>query len=318
MAAAHCVVLAVLVGFAVDAFSPGARITRSNSMSRRFASGPPWAPPVPEKGFGLELELLRTEGTTLERIREVIEGAGEPVIILSPTTTKAWKLMDDPSLPERGFELVSPILRGSEGRGRVGKVIKALNEKKLVVVDKTCGFHLHIDVGDIRFQGIRRICQQFAKYEDAIDLILPPSRRGDVNRFCNSVRKNPQLKHRTNKQVNDWIGKTPDQNELLDRINPKSAENPKGRYYKMNLRTGENRTTIEFRGHSGTYSIKKIKRWINLLVSFVENSNNQPSPKGFQDCRDAEYKFHRMFQWLTRGKTMYTFYDKRRRHLSNA
>ena len=174
-------------------------------------------------------------------------------------------------------------------------------------VNKQCGYHVHVDLTGINFAGVRRICQNWAKYEDAIDLFLPESRRGNANRFCQSVRDNCFLDPGTNKEVNDYIGACEDMDELMACINPITSEDDPGRYYKLNLRTGK-KNTIEFRAHSGTTDTEKLKRWINFVVAFVENSARNPEPKSFYDDRDAVHKFHRLFEWVVRGNSIYNFY----------
>ena len=280
-----------------------------------FAVGPPWAPPMRDSAFGVELELLRTKGTVKEDIRRSIMAAVNEEVI-SPedenarSTTKAWKIVKDCSLSRRGFELVSPILSGHDGRHRLAAVIKRLNADNLVESNAKCGYHVHVGLTDINFKGVRCICQQWVKYEDGIDLLLAPSRRGNENRFCRSVRKNKELAALANKQAKDLIGSTRRIDELQDLINPITKEDPTGRYYKLNLRTGK-RNTIEFRAHGGTTDVEEIKRWINFLVSFVTNTVRDPSEKSFKDSQTPEYIFHRLFAWVARGKTMYNFYVKR-------
>ena len=215
----------------------------SRRVTARSASGSAWAAGgVPDRAFGCELELLCKRGSVKD-IQAAVQEADEPVFVsgeVNRDTTKYWKLVPDASLPPgRGYELVSPILRGSEGRGRLAVTLDCINHYDLVTVDKQCGYHVHIDLAGIDFQGLKRICQNWVKYEDAIDLILPPSRRGDENRFARSVRENHNFEPRYNKEVNDRIAKAKNIRALRDLMNPiiKDSEdefyNPEGRYYKV-------------------------------------------------------------------------------------
>ena len=299
------------------------------------ATGPSWAHDgVSHRAFGVEIELLSDD---VDDLADAVARAGEDVIIantVTRVTTKAWKIVPDLSLPyDCGFELVSPILRGHDGRRRLVNVMNQINSlvkadfngafvealggvcrlapgvqpTPVSYVNVQCGLHVHVDLTDIKFAGVRRICQNWAKYEDAIDLFLPQSRRGNANRFCQSVRYNDFLGPGTNKQVNDYIGACEDIYDLMECINPITAEDDSGRYYKLNLRTG-NKNTIEFRAHSGTTDTEKLKRWINFVVAFVENSARNPEPLSFYDDRDAVHKFHRLFEWVVRGENMHRFY----------
>ena len=134
---------------------------------------------------------------------------------------------------------MSPILRGCEGRGRLAETLETINYYDLVTVDKQCGYHVHIDLTGINLDGLKRICQNWVKFEDAIDLILPLSRRGDENRFARAVRENHNFWDKDNKHVNDRIAKAKSIRALLDIMNPKITDRkdeyyyPEGRYYKV-------------------------------------------------------------------------------------
>ena len=330
--------LALLIA-TTDGLQRTIRLSSKPRCAAVRATGPSWAHGgVSDRAFGVEIELLSDDG--VDDLADAFERAGEDVIVLDTVTrvtTKAWKIVPDLSLPNgRGFELVSPILRGANGRHRLVTVMSQINDlvradlngalvKALggvcrlppgvqpapgSYVNKKCGYHVHVDLTGIKFAGVRRICQNWAKYEDAIDLFLPESRRGNANRFCRSVRYNDFLGPGTNKEVNDYIGACEDMDELMACINPITSEDDPGRYYKLNLRTG-NKNTIEFRAHSGTTDTEKLKRWINFAVAFVENSALSPEPKSFLDRRDAEYKFDRLFEWVVRGNSIHRFYYER-------
>jgi len=327
--------LALLIA-TTDALQRTIRLSGKRCCAALRATGPSWARGgVSDRAFGVEIELLSDDG--VYDLADAFDRADEDVIIrntVTRDTTKAWKIVPDLSLPAgRGFELVSPILRGANGRRRLATVMNQINDVirddingRLVkalggvcrlapgvqptpgsYVNKQCGYHVHVDLTGIKFAGVRRICQNWAKYEDAIDLFLPRSRRGNANRFCRSVRYNAFLDPGTNKEVNDYIGACEDKDELMACINPFTSEDDPGRYYKLNLRTGK-KNTIEFRAHSGTTDTEKLKRWINFVVAFVENSARNPEPKSFYDDRDAVHKFHRLFEWVVRGNSIYNFY----------
>jgi len=216
---------------------------------------------------------------------------------------------------------VSPILRGAEGRRRLAATLHWINKYDLVKVDKRCGYHVHIDLTGIDFEGLKRICQNWVKYEDAIDLILPPSRRGDDNRSVRAVRENHNFWDRNNLYVNKRIAKAENKRALLNLMNPIISDdsdefyNPQGRYYKMNLRTGH-KNTIEFRAHGATHDPEKAKRWVNFLTAFVEASAANRAPKSFIEDRTPEYKFEKMFKWVVRGRLMRKYYRGRANELS--
>ena len=262
------------------------------------------------RSFGCEIELLCDSSNTVYDISNAIIRSGEQVIIPSHQirqTTTAWKLVRDVSLPaNRSIEVVSPILQGENGRLRLKRTVEWINHYSGIGVDKRTGYHVHIGLEGIRFEGVRRLSQNWVKYEDAIDLILPPSRREDTNRLIRSVRNNSNFKGKTNKQVNDRIGRTKNMQQLRDLMNPGN------RYYKFNLRTGSNRNTVEFRAHSGTREPGKMIMWIRFLVEFIEASARKNAPDNFLDIRAPVYKFKRLFMWVVCDTTLKNYYNQRR------
>ena len=125
------------------------------------ATGPSWAHDgVSHRAFGVEIELLSDD---VDDLADAVARAGEDVIIantVTRVTTKAWKIVPDLSLPyDCGFELVSPILRGQNGRRRLVNVMNQIDDESYVNVQ--CGLHVHVDLTDIKFAGVRRICQNW-------------------------------------------------------------------------------------------------------------------------------------------------------------
>ena len=254
MRAIALVFLAVPSAAFVAPVAPNQAAARVPALS---AGGASWAKDgVPDRAFGCELEFLcNNHRGSVHDIQQVVdEVADEPIYVYGEPTrkaSKAWKLVPDASLPAgTGYELVSPILRGSEGRARLARTLEAINAYDLVGVDRRCGYHVHIDLTGIDFEGLKRICQNWVKYEDAIDLILPDSRREDNNKYARSIRENFNFENRYNKQANDRIAKAKNLRALHDLMNPIRDDpddpfysddyyyNPEGRYYKARAKGG--------------------------------------------------------------------------------
>jgi hypothetical protein len=67
------------------------------------------------------------------------------------------------------------------------------------------GFHVHVEVEDENLFAMKVICQNFVKFEAAMDLLMPLSRRGDENEYCKSNRNNPRLRNLNNVEVKNKI-----------------------------------------------------------------------------------------------------------------
>lgn len=199
--------------------------------------------------YGIELEIKTTRRR--ETIARLLTEAGIPTDVqgYNHVTSRNWKLVPDGSVVG-GFELVSPILSGEEGLRAIETVCRVLQAAG-VTVDRQCGFHLHIGANDLSFGAIQRMAQWYAKWEDVMDAMVPPSRRGNMNRYCQSIR------------------------QAADRFD--SARTVAGltralgtRYVKLNLESYARYGTIEIRQHSGTIEAEKITNWVRLMIAAVE------------------------------------------------
>ena len=134
----------------------------------------------PEQQFGIELELTSPANTTVERIASNLTQKtkgrfGRITVIRSYAdarhTTEVWKMVPDSSIacsrdsPNcTTFELVSPILSGGSGLNQASQVLDALKQTELQV-NKSMGFHVHVDVSALSLQEIIKVCQNAVKYE---------------------------------------------------------------------------------------------------------------------------------------------------------
>lgn len=101
------------------------------------------------------------------------------------TNRRHWKIVPDGSL-NNGFEVVSPPLEGCEGLEAVRAAITALDDAG-ATVDRACGLHVHFDAADLSAAEIKMIVLRYARFEREIDRFIPPSRRANNNRYCQSI-----------------------------------------------------------------------------------------------------------------------------------
>ena len=205
-----------------------------------------------DRPFGAEIELTRLSREHAVRILRLLNFDIRDESY-NHTTRTWWKIVPDASI-EGGFEVVSPILRGQEGVEALKTVVMALDDAG-GRVDQRCGLHVHLNSRDLQLDELRSVINRYAQYEEQIDAFMPPSRRGNANRFCRSLRT--VVRDERFSQAGDipqFISVQPD------------------RYYKVNLKPHLAQGSIEFRQHSGTLNALKIHNWLGFLDGFVRES----------------------------------------------
>jgi len=160
-----------------------------------------------------------------------------------------WKLVRDGSC---GLELVSPILSGEDGLRQIEAVCDALREVG-AKVDTSCGLHVHVDARDLSEKEVAKVFIAYSRYEPLFDALLPVSRRGNLNRFCLSIK--------------DAVSLAADYANNLQHTYRRQYGT---RYLKVNLESLIRHGSIEFRQHSGTIESEKINNWVVLMVGFVD------------------------------------------------
>lgn len=270
---------------------------------------PPQMIPMPKKQkFGIELECSAINDDAAACIEEALPSS--------------WKLVHDssitcpPSTPDCfSFEIVSPPLKGGAGLKEVNKVCKVLEKfKNELLINKSMGFHVHIDVGGRSTQELKKICQQFIKYEDVFDTLMPPSRRtgsAESNRYFQSNRESVG-RNMTNKQRIEALANCQDLPSLAELMNAEDS-----RYFKLNLqnlRTGR-QPTLEFRQHSATVEYPKIAAWVRLCTRFCGSSARFVEPAPFHASRTPSERLRYLFWYVIKDRALRDFYLKRQQEV---
>lgn len=207
------------------------------------------------KKFGIEIEAY---GVTRSKVLTAIRTKGIRIEDESYNhiTRGWWKIVSDSSISgESGFEIVSPILEGQAGLEELKKVCEALTEVR-AKINKSCGMHVHFDASQMGIREVKNLMLNYATYEKHIDSILPNSRRGNTNTYCQSLQ-NDKAKIESATSVR----------ELASAIGT--------RYRKINLQSFVRHGSIEFRQHSGTIEFEKIKNWVLFLHNLVDFSKKK-------------------------------------------
>jgi hypothetical protein len=277
---------------------------------------------IPDRDFGIELELSCAQGSSVDQVAGVIrEGSGANVTVIegharAHDPVQGWKLVHDGSIvcsrdfPNCSrFELVSPILCGETGLSECSRVIHSL-QGVAVSVNKSMGFHVHISVQDMGASSLKKICQNFCKYEDVIDTFMPPSRRSgssESNQYFKSNKTAIGDRNKSNLERNRIIAACGTTSEVCH------AMNPSGRYYKLNLQnlaTGR-QPTIEFRQHSGTSNFEKISAWVRLCMAIATNSARFKEPSALKNSRTLEEQFEMLFEYVIKDRALRDTFQRR-------
>ena len=205
-----------------------------------------------DRAFGTEIELTGITQAHAVRVLRLV-GCDAREEEYNHVTRTWWKIVPDGSVRD-GFEVVSPILRGQRGVSEVMTVVTALDDAG-GRVDRRCGLHVHLDGSGLELEQMRSVIRRYARYENEIDAFMPPSRRGDGNQYCHSMRPFVEQESFTRaRSVRQLVQAQPD------------------RYYKVNLKSLEVHRTLEFRQHSGTLNAMKIQNWLTFIDAFVRES----------------------------------------------
>jgi len=284
--------------------------------------------------FGIELEMTSAGHWTRGHIANELSRSGIYVENIeenwneSKRTHGNWKLVHDGSIkcsisdPKcNQFELVSPILKSEDGLRSASRVLQSLSNVK-VTLNKSMGFHVHFDVDKYCISDLIQICQNFIKYEDAVDSMLPKSRRTGSTESSNYFKSNTKLAKEmlgTHAEgVLNSLSLCKNTGDLASIMNPSVGLSP-DRYYKLNLQNlvTKRQPTIEFRQHSSTANFEKVEAWVRFCVRFCENSVSLEKPVSFTNQpHSIDEQFDDLFTCVIRDSVLHSYYKKRRHLLS--
>lgn len=181
-----------------------------------------------------------------------------------------WKIVTDSTVDTKtingkrctGMEIVSPggdgALKGMAGLLEVQKVVATVRSLG-GVVDRHTGLHCHQAARDLSLNAWKRLFALYLQHEEAIDGIMPPSRRGRHAFYCGG------LTGRT-----EWACPDCGPWEAIERAD---TAHSLGSFFgrgKVNETSLWQHGTVEFRHHSGSLNFRKIANWICLTQAMVE------------------------------------------------
>lgn len=213
------------------------------------------------RNFGVEIEAY---GCDRNALAELLQSKGIATNMGNRLSQSSiWKITGDGSISgENSFEIVSPILNGTNGLEQLKKVCEALGELR-AKVNKTCGLHIHFSASDFSVNTWKNLYKNYINFETTIDSFMPISRRGNNNSYCKSLLTDS--KERVFQKI--------ETSRNLQQIS--QAVTGRNRYFKINAEAFIRHNTVEFRQHSGTIEFEKIQNWILFLARMVEYSTTR-------------------------------------------
>jgi len=203
--------------------------------------------------FGIEIECVGVNTTTAKQALEaagiVCENNG-----YNHNTRPVWKVVTDGSLSSRdgSCEVVSPILRGTDGLTEVRTVMAVLRTAG-ARINQSCGMHIHIGVDRLTQTHQTRIIRAYGKWSWAFTGLILQRRVG--NRWA-------QLRTAsgTERLAVEWENSS----------DGRSTASRHDRYYAFNIASYQRHGTFEMRAHHGSLNGMNASAWVAMQTAFFQ------------------------------------------------
>lgn len=206
--------------------------------------------------FGIEIECVGLmdyqAATALERAGVHCERPG-----YTHRTMPSWKVVPDGSLRGRNgtCEVVSPVLRGTDGLAEVRTVMKVLRDAG-ARVNESCGMHVHIGVDQLTSDEQCAVMAMYHAFQWAMTAWVKERR---INNSWAKLRTATYTKQ----LIEQW-------RNVRTHEGRRALATNFGRYYALNVAAYERHGTFEFRAHHGSLNGTNAAAWIALNTAFIE------------------------------------------------
>ncbi len=274
-----------------------------------------------KRKFGVEVEFLSENHSQATVVQYVNSYLAEHDADFSmeyayySDTSNTWRIKSDSSVSGGGcwgLELVTPVLHGTRDFERLMLVLDALNNISGISVNRTCGLHVHVGVENWEVSNFKNLVKRYAKFERALDSVMPNSRRRNNGSYCESNF----LHYKPLKDIYKDIDRQRTIRNLTD-------ECGHSRYTKLNLQSFWKHGTVEFRHHSGTTNPEKISNWLKVCLAMCEAGDAKRVVKVDQDSnlQENNYTLQVFFNGLAKASDLITtdlrlFYNRRARRVA--
>lgn len=210
--------------------------------------------------IGIEIETITGRNTH----GRAVDAVGERLARLGIDAAAKY----DGSLTAGGVEVITRPLARDQVADTVRRIFGALAHFD-VFADHSCGLHVHVSP-DQGQHAIRNTARRWVNFEDTIDMLVAPHRRGDSCSYARSnvllfgadpvnATRSPMWEAACNASERDLV----------------RMFCPAGRYYKLNLHSLARHGTMEFRNFHGTICADDVIGWALFAHDFVQVAQNQ-------------------------------------------
>jgi len=260
-----------------------------------------------QRTYGVELEIntrLDAHGVASEiRSGFAHDGIEQDCNVESygHANSPQWKIVGDGSVSP-GFEIVSPILNGWNGKAQIESVCRCLAHfGGRVWNSRQTGMHVHHGSYDLNGRELGYVFATYAAFQETFNMMVSPSRRH--NQYAEGIP--------WNLLTNDGSYKMREEREDVMESIYRTAVYLKGgstsaaRYTSVNIcsvfeqsrRMPQGHGTVEFRQHQGTANARKIWAWVLVTQSLIESAkekNNYPKPLAVTDTMSNRGELNRL------------------------
>jgi len=189
-----------------------------------------------------------------------------------------------------GKEFVSPVLQGDEGLEAVSNLC-AFGREHDWTVDSSCGYHVHVDCGDLNNAQLASVAVGYTATEDVWARFVSKKRAG--NSYCDRLPYS----------VDDIRGQG--FNYILERTDD--------RYHWLNWQAYQRHHTVEIRLHSGTTNYDKVANWVKIHTRFVDALAKLPEREVYDlfAGKSVVQKFAAIMDIISDDGTLRSYYMKR-------
>jgi Putative amidoligase enzyme len=209
--------------------------------------------------FGIELEMVApvtARGDALNHAAALINGLNVQCRTASYTgrAYNVWQCKSDSSISphDRSVEVVSAIMPARPDSYETVTRVATRLDGEGYGINRTCGFHVHVDVADLTTQERMLVVLRYAHMQGEINAMLPPSRRS--NNYCAPLRDRASLESAIDRNSTSWRA---GQGRASESVNTAF------------LHDGAN-ARLEFRQAAGTCNAAKVVGWITFLQEFID------------------------------------------------
>jgi hypothetical protein len=208
---------------------------------------------VNEMTFGIEIETVLPAEVVIQ-VGHYHQG------VQVPELPAGWNAQRDCSIDAGGrgggqpVEIVSPILKGTDGLDQIVFVLNWLREKN-ARVNKSTGLHVHVGFRGDK-QQMAAVVSCVAQHEKALFASTGTKSR-EQGHYCRSIQADAQY-----------------QEHFRDHSRRRTGTARFDRYRLLNLTNvlGGGKPTIEFRVFAGTLSTVKVLSYVRLCLALVERA----------------------------------------------